>query len=573
MKHTAKNKQAREFYRSFYKGNKLLWLATMIMTLVIGPLELSFSWLLGKALDVMLTGDIHQVYKLIGTTVLLLVAVGLSNGIYLRLKAQFVHRALRNYKKYAFLRISEKSISAFSRENTGRYISVLTNDIGSIEENYLNRTFIMVYYIFTFVGSGVMMFWYSPVLALITICFSSIPMIVSIVMGHEMEKREIAVSNQNEGFVSRVKDLLTGFSVLKSFKAEAAANALFDRENQAAECAKLRRRWWDCLLSVIQSGCMIVIQMGIMITGGILAINGRISLGVTMTVMNLVNSFVGPISIVPQYWVERRGAKALINKLAELTSENKSRSGEVIPAKLDDRITLNNVSFGYEADKQVLREINLSLKSGKKYAIVGSSGSGKTTLLNLLMGAYDNYEGKILFDGKELRGIDPDSLYDLMSLIGQNVFLFDANLRENITMFRQFPDEAVDSAVEHSGLRPVLVDKGDDYRCGENGIGLSGGERQRVSIARCLLRGTSVLMLDEATASLDNQTAFEVTQAILDQEGMTRIVVTHRLEETLLRQYDEIIVLRNGRVVEQGTYEDLMEKTGYFYSLYNVSNP
>ena len=213
------------------------------------------------------------------------------------------------------------------------------------------------------------------------------------------------------------------------------------------------------------------------------------------------------------------------------------------------------------------------MEAGKKYALVGASGSGKSTLLNLLMGAYDGYQGSITIDGKQLRTVDSDSLYDLISLIGQNVFLFDNTIRENITMFRHFPDEAVNSAVNRSGLAAVIAAKGENYRCGENGNGLSGGERQRVSIARSLLRNTPVLMLDEATAALDNQTAFEVADAILKLDGLTRIVVTHRLEEALLRQYDEIIVLRDGRIIEQGTFENLMEETGYFHSLFTVSNP
>ena len=174
-------------------------------------------------------------------------------------------------------------------------------------------------------------------------------------------------------------------------------------------------------------------------------------------------------------------------------------------------------------------------------------------------------------DGKELRTIDPDSLYDLESLIGQNVFVFDDTIRRNITMFRDFTAEAVDSAADRAGLSPLLAERGPDYRCGENGAGLSGGERQRVSIARALLRGTPVLLLDEATASLDNETAFAVTQAILDLDGLTRLIVTHRLERALLAQYDEIFVLRDGRLIERGGFDALMGEKGYFYSLYTIS--
>lgn len=187
------------------------------------------------------------------------------------------------------------------------------------------------------------------------------------------------------------------------------------------------------------------------------------------------------------------------------------------------------------------------------------------------MGAYDGYGGSISIDGKELREVDPDSLYDLMSLIGQNVFLFDDTIHSNITMFRDFPEELVAEAVKRSGLSELLEQRGTDYRCGENGAGLSGGERQRVSIARCLLRGTPVLLLDEATAALDNQTAFAVTDAILHLDGLTRLVVTHRLDAALMEQYDEIIVLRGGKIQERGDYGTLMEKKGYFYSLYTLT--
>ena len=187
------------------------------------------------------------------------------------------------------------------------------------------------------------------------------------------------------------------------------------------------------------------------------------------------------------------------------------------------------------------------------------------------MGACDGYEGSVTVDGRELRGVDPGSLYDLESLIGQSVFLFDDTVRKNITMFRDFPDEAVDGAVERAGLAALLAQRGEDYRCGENGSGLSGGERQRVSIARALLRGTPVLLLDEATAALDNQTACAVIEAILDLEGLTRLVVTHRLDPALLERYDEIFVLKNGAIAERGSFRDLMERKGYFYSLYTVA--
>ena len=183
---------------------------------------------------------------------------------------------------------------------------------------------------------------------------------------------------------------------------------------------------------------------------------------------------------------------------------------------------------------------------------------------------HDGWQCSITFDGKELRDISSESLYDIISVIQQNVFVFNASIRDNVTMFRNFPDEEVDSAILHAHLSELIEKRGDGYLCGENGKGLSGGEKQRISIARSLLKKSSVLLADEITAALDAQTARQVSSDILSLEGITRIVITHALDEALLRRYDGILVMKNGRIEERGTFDELMAKKGYFYALYTV---
>lgn len=569
---TPKSPAARQYYRAFSQGNRLRFALAMFFTILSFPGNLIGSWLLGEIIDVIAAGDLDWLRRtLIFTVVFIAVMFVCSIAMY-RTKSTFIHQALAQYKSLAFRNLSEKSISAFSRENTGRYISVLTNDVNSVEENYLKRSFLLIYYILLFFGSLGMMFWYSPVLAIATIVLALFPLAGSLLMGKELAAREKAVSDKNEGFVAQLKDLLSGFSVIKSFKAEGEAQRMFDAANRDVEEGKRRRYWWECLLTAVSQGlCSEILQFGIFFLGAYLAIRGDITAGTVLIFVNLCNFVIQPINVIPQYWASRKAAKALIEKLAQVTEENAGRTGQAIPPALNEAISLERVTFGYEPGKPVLQDLSLRLEPGKKYAIVGASGSGKSTLLNLLMGAYDSYSGSITIDGRELREVDTDSLYDLMSLIGQNVFLFDDTIRRNITMFRDFPDQQVEDAVKRSGLSELLAQRGEDYRCGENGVGLSGGERQRVSIARCLLRGAPVLLLDEATASLDNQTAFAVTDAILHLDGLTRVVVTHRLDAALMEQYDEIIVLRNGRVQERGSFSRLMAQKAFFYSLYTLS--
>ncbi len=561
------------YTRAIFRGNRLCFVIALLFTCAGTMWNLIVSYLLGYILDIMTTGNLAQ---LAHTT---LFCLGLSAVIFLsqlalyRAKTRFIHRGLAQYKDLAFSHLSQKSIRAFSQENTGRYLSALTNDTNSIEENYLNQSFLMVSQVLLFFGSLGMMLWYSWKLALATILLSLIPIAVTLATGGKLAAREKKVSEENESYVSMLKDLLSGFSVIKSFKAEDQVRSRFAQANAWLEHIKARRRWLYFLISAMSTCLSFLVQFGIFLFGAYLAIRGEITPGTVLIMVNLCGLLLSPIQTVPQYWASRKAALALMDKLAELTAQNQQESGVSIPATLSQAISLDHVSFGYEPDKPVLQDLTAQFQAGKTYAIVGGSGSGKSTLLHLLMGASGAYTGSIAVDGVELREVDAHSLYDLMSLMGQDVFLFDDTIRNNLTMFRSFPPEEVADAVERSGLSQLLQARGEDYRCGENGVNLSGGEGQRISIARCLLRRTPVLLLDEATAALDNATAAAVTQSILDLTGTTRIVVTHRLEPQLMAQYDGILVMRDGRIQEQGSFSDLMDRKGYFYSLFTLAQP
>lgn len=566
------NKLRKQYTRQFYKGNCLYIIIGIIQSVILAISQLYLAWLMQELVDTAIGAS--TTYTLGQVLLFGLVCIGLfvlKSALDYVSKPKFKAKAIQQYKNKVFEDLSRKNISAFTGENTSLYLSALTNDASTIE-NYLNNIFVLVFFILEFFGALALMFWYSPALTGISIASALLPVAASLLAGNRLAKAEEAVSNQNEAFVASLKDSLSGFSVIKSFRAEIAICRQFAADVKAVANAKCRRDRIDIIINGMGSLAGVGAQFTVFFAGAWLALSGRgASAGMIMAFVQMMNYVISPIASVPQILALRKSAYALVDKLAAALNENVRDEGDHIPQTLDKGITVNDVTFSYDGEKEALSDVSITFEAGKSYAIVGSSGSGKSTLLNLLMAGYSNYKGSICYDGKELRSISSESLYDLVSLIQQNVFVFNNTVRDNVTMFHPFDDKAVNQALALSGLSEFITRRGEDALCGENGCNLSGGEKQRISIARSLLRKSPVLLMDEATAALDNQTAFRVISSILDLEGLTRIVVTHALDESILARYDSILTMKAGRLVETGTFEELMEKKGYFYSLYTVS--
>ncbi len=557
----------------FYRGNRGVFALAVFAALAGGTLNLIVTWLMQQLIDAASGAPgalpLAALAEITGGFVVLCAVLFLLKYAS---EPRFIARAMRQYKELAFQKLTEKSIASFRDESTAAYLSALTNDAASVEADYLAQQLAVITKTVTFFGALLMMLWYSPLLTAIAVGVTALPLAASLLTGGRLQAAEKQVSERNRDFTAALSDCLSGFAVVKTFKAEREIFQLFAESNRALEQEKFSRRRLKVLIGMIGAVTGLVAQLGVFLAGAWLALSGSgLTAGTVILFVNLMNFMIGPVSELPALLAGRRAALGLIGKLADALEKDGSAGGRRTLSRLEHGIELRDVSFGYEEGKDVLHHVSARFEAGRAYAIVGGSGSGKSTLLNLLLAENTGYRGSVLLDGTELRELSPEALYGLMSVIQQNVFVFNASIRDNVSMFREFQQEALDEAIRRAHLRELLDARGADYLCGENGKGLSGGEKQRVSIARSLLKKSSVLLVDEATAALDVQTAHQVSSDILDLTGMTRIVVTHSLEEALLRRYDGIFVLKNGTLAESGSFDELMQRKGYFYALFTVA--
>ncbi len=568
-----KKTDIKPYLRCLFYKNKLPLLCYCIQTLLATASALLISWLLQQIID--LLGGYETGFTLSQLIVLALFAGVLFLGaatIEYFTKPKFISRASTQYKNFVFSKLTQKGIAAFGKEGTAGHISVLSNDVASIENGLLSNLFVILNQTVLLMGALALMLFYDPLLTGISLALALVPLLTAVLTGGLTERAEKQVSNKNEGYMSMLRDCFTGFAVIKAFRAEGQMCRLFGRSVKELDDSKEHRRKMTVLVSSCANMAGFILQLGIFLFGAYLALSGRaISAGSVLVFLQLLNYIINPIATVPAAIGECRASLALIEKAAFSIESNVRTEGKIQALLPHSDIVLRSLSFAYESEKPILTDLNFCFEAGKSYCIVGASGSGKTTLLNLLTGAYNTYGGSICYGGVELRDIHSEALYSFVSMILQNVFIFNASVRDNITMFSDFSREEVDRAIRLSGLAEFIAANGEEYLCGENGSALSGGERQRIAIARGLLKNAQVLLADEATSALDSETAAQVNDAILSLDGMTRIVVTHRMEAGVLKRFDRILALQNGTLAECGTFDTLMQQRGYFYSLFTVS--
>ena len=556
--------------KKIWKNNLNILLPLFVVMFIYISLEIGVAMFFGYVID-SASGAINmQFSKVMIYTFALLITESVFKWIYEVMSYKFVAKMSLDTKIYIFNNLIKQDIESFYNNDVGDKISILTNDINTIETEYF-RTFLNLVksgFLFLFAFGTIFYVSYQMTIALmilsiISFVFGNIPM-------KNLKTFKEKFSNSQSEYTARTSEYFNGYETIKVFGLEKFISKVFYNNSKNVYDKGLAYQKRYSLVTMISYFFGGFTFLGGFVCGGYLAYKGFITLGQMIVCVQLTNHIVNPLMFAIESYGKFKSVDKILNKIENtLISEENVETTEI--KDFNNKISLNDVSFKYD-DKKVLENINFDFEKGKKYALVGLSGSGKSTLMKLISKRIKANEGKIYIDGTDLDEISRNSIINLISTINQNVFLFKGSIYDNITLFsKDYSEEQVKDVILKAELGKYLDRLYDKELISENANNLSGGEKQRISIARSLIKDTKIILADEILSSLDNEIAFSIEKGLLELENITLISVTHRLIKENLKQYDKILVLKDGKIEEKGNFEELMSFDSYFKKLYTIS--
>ena len=482
-------------------------------------------------------------------------------------------RTASNFRRDISRKINRLPLRYFDTNTTGDVMSRVTNDVDTLGQS-MNQSISTMATAITLLGGSVIMMLYTNVTMAVTAILSSLVgfVFMAVVMGRSQkyfERQQDDLGDMN----GHVEEMYSGHLVMKAYGGEKAAKAEFDRINESLYKSGFMSQFLGGLMMPFMNFIGNFGYVMVCIVGAMLCIDGRISFGVIVAFMIYVRLFTQPLTQISQAMVSMQAVAAAAERVFEFLDEPEMEDESDKNVRLDrveGHVEFRDVHFGYSADKEIIHGFSADILPGQKVAIVGPTGAGKTTMVNLLMRFYEVTSGDILIDGVSTRSMRREDVHDLFCMVLQDTWLFEGTIRENIVYSNpDVSDERLDEVCKAVGLYHYIhtLPDGYDTVLGDN-ANLSAGQRQQVTIARAMVDGSPLLILDEATSSVDTRTE-RVIQDAMDRltEGRTSFVIAHRL--STIRNSDLILVMRDGNIVEQGTHDELLAQGGFYADLYN----
>ncbi len=443
-----------------------------------------------------------------------------------------------DYRMDLVEKLSRKSYQLYHEKDSGEYISWFTNDVSQIQRLAWEPFFSSISSVASIVFSIIALFTFHWSLLIISLAAAIIIMTAPKLFTKNMEKYGKDNTIVLEQSTDYIKDNLLGFDVLRFFdRIELFKNA-FQKISKKIEKSNFNLNYKNELSGNGIALVSIICQMLVNFYIGYLSIKGIIIQSAIMGGGNICGAIYNNLGNLGKYKLSFASASAIFEKALQEDDDEKGKEEKI--AELKKSISLENVSFKYGDGPLVLDDMNINFEIGKKYALIGKSGRGKTTLLKLILGFLRDYDGKIFFDQKDIGKCNSEEIQKHLSYIEQNVYLFNTTIRNNITLFEEFPEEEIDEAIRISALTKDIssFENGLDTEVGEAGCNLSGGQRQRVAIARALLHKRNVLLVDEGTSALDKENADIIEKNLLAEKELTLIIVSHHLSDERKKQFD-----------------------------------
>ena len=544
--------------------------AFLFMLLSVG-LQLPLPFLTKYLIDEVVAIKSFKLLNLIGLVLIgFLIIRAVSNLLQSYLLASFRGRVLFDVRVKLFERVQRASLSFFHGRQTGYLMSRLSDDVDAVQGLLAETLVTAGQSILTFVAGIVCTIYIHPKLALI--CFAVLPLYVVSIAIFNRRIRSLSMETREQfALVQKdLQELVSGMSLIKAFTAEGRATMRLISGLKRAIRAEVRLDITAALASISSAMISAVGPMALIWYGCGEIMRENLTIGGLLAFSSFIGYLFGPVQVLYELNVGIQRSLAAVERIFEIMDVEPEGDAESILSIPNGRVTYDGVSFSYGDNEAVLRDISFEIPPGRSAALVGRSGGGKTTLASLLLKFYQPSAGRICIDGRDIGSISLKSLRSQIGLVAQDSFLFSDTIKENIRFGRpNASDEEIENAAKMAHAHEFIMDMPDGYlaRIGERGCTLSGGQRQRVSIARAILKDPKILILDEATSQVDNESERLIQEALEKfMKGRTTIIIAHRL--STVEKADMIMVLHEGRIVDRGRHFELLAKEGIYRELY-----
>ncbi|MBE6615750.1 MAG: ABC transporter ATP-binding protein [Ruminococcaceae bacterium] len=560
----------------YIKRYRLLLVLSLVSAFVSAVLSLYIPILVGRAIDCAVGAgqvDMDSIVAYLVKIAVCTAVISLSQWTMTTFHNRITFQVIRDIRHEAFEKISTLPLSFIDSHSHGEIVSRVIADADAFGDGLLMGFSNLFTGVVTILGTLIFMLTIHPLITLVVVILTPLSLFVASFIArhtHDMFKKQSETRGEQTAFINEV---IAGQKVVSAFGREEAMIEEFSEINSRLEKYALRATFFSSITNPSTRFVNNMVYAAVCLTGALTVLAGGMTVGGLTSFLSYANQYTKPFNEISGVITELQNALACAARVFDLIhqpGEPADPENAVVLSGIRGDVTIDDVSFSYVPEKPLIRHFNLHVDPGKRVAIVGPTGCGKTTLINLLMRFYDVNSGDIAMDGQSVYAATRHSLRENIGMVLQDTWLLDGTVRENIAMGRDVTDEEIIAAAKAAHAHSFIKRLPEGYNTviGEDKGGLSQGQRQLISIARVMLKVPPMLILDEATSSIDTRTEMKIQEAFAHMmEGRTSFIVAHRL--STIREADMILVMRDGSVVETGTHDELVEKGGFYASLWN----